>query len=254
MVKIPEREDPLIKMIDAAIEAEPQEERAYLGASQIGYDCSRYLWYKYNGHKEKFDAKTLRRFADGHRTEAAVLDWLRACNGLEIYDRIDAENIQPAPGGIETAPGGYDSSQIGFTAFDGRFAGHYDAIARGFPQAPATWHIVEVKCVEEKYFKELRRLKAQDEKSAIIRWKPEYYSQIQVYMHAEGLTRAIHIVATPGARELISVRTEYDRAHAEAMFAKAKRIIDAKEPPERIGDATFYKCRMCNLREVCHGT
>jgi hypothetical protein len=236
MVKIPEREDPLIKMIDAVIEAQPQEERAYLGASQIGHDCSRYLWYKYNGHKEKFDAKTLRRFADGHRTEAVVLDWLRDCEGIEIYTR------------------GNEGNQIGFNSFNGAFAGHYDGIGRGFPQAPATWHIVEVKCVGEKPFEELCKLKAQDEKTAIVRWKPEYFSQVQVYMHAEELTRAIHIVATPGARDLISVRTEYDRAHAEAMFAKAKRITDATEPPERIGDATFYKCRMCPLKDVCHGT
>lgn len=234
MVKIPEYGDPLVKMIDAMLEAQPQDERAYLGASSIGHECSRYLWYKYNGHKEKFDAKTLRRFADGHRTEEVILGWLESCEGITLYTR------------------GSDGAQIGFETFSGLFKGHYDGVGRGFPQAPSTWHIVEVKCVGEKAFKELEKLKAQDEKSAIALWKPEYYSQVQVYMHAEELTRAIHIVATPGARDLISVRTNYDKAHAEAMFAKAKRIIDAKEPPERVGGPDYFKCRMCGLREVCH--
>lgn len=245
MVKIPEYGDPLVKMIDAMLEAQPQEERSYLGASSIGHECSRYLWYKYNGHKEKFDAKTLRRFADGHRTEDVILGWLKCLPGVETYTRSSDIRSKDSDG--------HDNNQIGFVWFDGKFAGHYDAIGRGFPQAPKTWHIVEVKCVEEKYFKKLEKFKAQDERSAIALWKPEYYSQVQVYMHAEGLTRSIHIVATPGARDLISVRTSYDKAHAEAMFAKAKRIIDAKEPPERIGGPDYFKCRMCRLREVCHG-
>lgn len=68
----------------------------------------------------------------------------------------------------------------------------------------------------------------------------------------EKLTRSIHIVATPGGRDLISVRTEYDKNFAEAMLAKAKRIIDAKEPPERIGGKDFWKCKMCFISDKCH--
>ena len=229
--------DPLVALIDQVIleEHESEPPRHYLGASSIGEECSRKLWYRYNGHKEKFDAKTLRRFADGHRTEDIILGWLESCEGIALYTR------------------GNDGAQIGFEEFEGRFKGHYDAIGRGFPQAPKTWHIVEIKCVNEKSFEELKKLKSQNEKTAIELWKPEYAAQIQVYMHMEGLKRAIHIVTTPGARDLISVRTDYNKAYAEAMLAKAKRIIDAKEPLERIGGPTFYKCKMCSFRDICHG-
>lgn len=229
--------DPLVRLIDQVILEEHASEppRHYLGASSIGEECSRKLWYRYNGHKENFDAETLRRFADGHRTEAVILDWLGKA-GIEVYSRTDM------------------GDQLGFTLFDSKFKGHYDGIGRGFPQAPKTWHIVEVKCVNEKSFKELEKLKAQDEKTAIELWKPEYYSQVQVYMHMEKLTRSIHIVATPGARNLISVRTEYDKDHALAILAKAERIINAKTPPERIGDKTYFKCKMCSFREMCHET
>ncbi len=230
--------DPLVALVDQHLLAEHESEppRAYLGASSIGEECSRKLWYRYNGHKEKFDAKTLRRFADGHRTEDVVLGWIKSCPGIEIFTR------------------GNDGNQIGFVFHGDKFAGHYDAIGRGFPQAPKTWHIVEVKCVNEKAFEELKKLKSQNEKTAIELWKPEYWSQVQVYMHMEKLTRSIHIVATPGARDLISVRTDYNKAHAEAMLAKAERIINAKTPPERIGDKTFFKCKMCSFREMCHET
>ena len=229
--------DPLVALVDQQILAEHESEppRAYLGASSIGEECSRKLWYRYNGHKEKFDAKTLRRFADGHRTEDVVLGWLLRSN-IELFTRST------------------DGGQLGFEILEGKFSGHYDAIGRGFPQAPKTWHIVEVKCVNEKAFEELKKLKSQNEKTAIELWKPEYWSQVQVYMHMEKLTRSIHIVATPGARDLISVRTDYNKAHAEAMLAKAKRIIDAKQPLERIGGPTFWKCKNCSFRDICHET
>lgn len=230
--------DPLVRLIDQVILEEHASEppRHYLGASSIGEECSRKLWYRYNGHKENFDAETLRRFSDGHDTEAKIIRWLERCPGIEIHTRTDT------------------GGQIGFERFAGAFSGHYDGVGRGFPQAPKTWHIVEIKCVNEKAFKELEKLKAQNEKTAIELWKPEYYSQVQVYMHMEKLTRSIHIVATPGGRNLISVRTEYDKDHALAMLAKAERIINAKTPPERIGDKTYFKCKFCSFREMCHET
>lgn len=237
MTKIPISSDPLVDMIDAVLVEQSNNEkpRNYLGASSIGDECARKLWYKLNGEKEYFDAKTIRRFMDGHDTEEKILGWIGLCNGIELYTHGD------------------NGDQIGFGLFEERFSGHCDGIGKGFPQAPKTWHIVEVKCVNEKSYKEICALKETNEKTAIRLWKPEYYSQVQVYMHMEGLTRSLHIIATPGGRDLVSVRTEYDKDHAEAMLAKAKRIIDAREPPERIGDSSYYKCRMCFMRDKCHG-
>lgn len=273
MTKIPVSKDPLVDMLDAIIieESNKEEQRTYLGASSIGDECARKLWYKFNGEKEYFDAKTLRKFADGHRTEEVILEWLGHCTGIELYTRgfingyegpgrSECETTQDYMRGSTTDQNGDVpnhrrdvSSQIGFELYEGMFKGHYDGIARGFPQAPKTWHIVEIKCVNERAFKEICVLKEKNEKTAIRLWRPEYYSQVQVYMHQEKLTRSIHIISTPGARDLVSVRTNYDKDHAEAMLAKAMRIIDAKSPPERIGDQSFYKCRMCFMRDKCHG-
>ncbi len=228
--------DPLVRLIDQVILEEHASEppRHYLGASSIGEECSRKLWYRYNGHKENFDAETLRRFSDGHDTEAKIIRWLERCPGIELYTR------------------GNEGTQIGFSNYDGRFKGHYDGIGRGFPQAPKTWHIVEIKCVGEKAFKELEKLKAQNEKTAIELWKTEYSDQVQIYMHMEKLTRSIHIVSTPGARNLISVRSEYNKDRAEVLLMKAKRIIDSKVPLEKIGGRDFWKCKMCSFRKICH--
>jgi hypothetical protein len=61
-------------------------------------------------------------------------------------------------------------------------------------------------------------------------------------MYYEKLTRHITIVATPGGRELMTVRTEANNTLAKALRDKAKRILDAEEPPVRIGQRDYFKC------------
>jgi len=236
MVKIPDFGDPLVALMDRALIAssKDEKERDYIGASSIGDECSRKLWYKYKGHKEEFDADTLRRFSDGHDTEAKIINWLRLCDGIELHTHDENGN------------------QYGFSAFDEKFKGHYDGIIRGIPQSPKTWHIFEVKCVSDKKYNELVKLKALNEKAALQQWDAVYYAQGMVYCKQENLTRHLLLCATAGGRKLISVRTNADNEFAKAMEAKAQRIISAKEPPERIGGPDYYKCKMCGLRDVCH--
>ena len=72
MVKIPERGDPTLDAIDRILEAKTNSEpkRRYIGASSIGEPSARKLWYRYHTDmREVFDAPTIRRFNDGHRTE-----------------------------------------------------------------------------------------------------------------------------------------------------------------------------------------
>ena len=60
------------------------------------------------------------------------------------------------------------------------------------------------------------------------------------------------VVAMPGGRDFIQIRTEANPKLAKALTEKAKRIKSAKEPPERIGGKDFYKCKFCSFRETCH--
>ena len=71
MAKIPEQKDPTIMAMMKAIEsAQDKTMRNYLGASSIGRECARELWYGYNGNTPNyFDAYSLMNFEDGHRTE-----------------------------------------------------------------------------------------------------------------------------------------------------------------------------------------
>lgn len=239
MVKVPQRDDPVIIAIRKNMEAEKaiEKSRPYLGASEIGQECSRRIWYNYNNYKAKpIEWQGCMAIECGHRSEAVVAGLLRGVDGIELYTEDENGN------------------QYGFSDFDGRFKGHYDGVIKGLPQAPTVFHTWEHKDAGDKKFKEFVAAKLKfGEKDALKNWNYIYYIQAQLYMHYEGLTRHYLTVSLSGVRDLQSCRTEYNKDVAEAHINKAKRIIDAKLPPARISDKPdYYMCRFCPFSEVCH--
>ena len=229
MAKLPETvwADPTLLLVDHLIEEKHAKEpmRDYLGMSSIG-DCARKQWLRLQGKREVFDAATIKRFDDGHRTEALIIQRLSLCDALEL-STVD-EN-------------GNQWSQVDF---DGRFKGHMDGVVRGLLQAPKTWHVFEAKCVSEKSFKELVKAREKfGEKNALQNWNGTYHAQAVLYMDYSGLDRHWLVCATPGGRDWTSVRTEANKELAKALKAKAKRILDATEPPEC---TCLYSADFCN--------
>ncbi len=232
--------DPTLEAINRITEdksaAEPP--RDYLGASVIGDECSRKLWYSFNNYPRKpFDAATLRRFEDGHRTEALVIERLRQVPGIELWDRHD------------------DGGQIGGKLFAGKFGWHVDGVILGLLQSPKTPHVLEVKATAEKKFKEFTVLVDKlGEKAALRAWNPVYYAQAVVYMYLLDLNRHYTVVASAGGRDMASCRTEANHEMAKALLAKAERIIGATEAPARLSERPeFFQCKWCDFRKTCHG-
>lgn len=231
--------DPTLAASDAALEAKALAEkpRGYLGMSQIGESCARKLWYSFRwAGREAFKADTLKRFADGHRTEDLVIDRLRLVEGLDLFSTNEA------------------GGQLRVTDHGGHFSGHLDGTVEGLLQAPKTRHVLEVKCVSDKKFTEFKKAVADlGEKQALRKWNPVYYAQAQAYMHYTGLHRHYIVVATPGGRDWTSARTEYNAADALQLVTKAKRIIDAQEPPDKISNTpSWYECKWCAFSPICH--
>ena len=237
MALLPQMSDPLIAGIDRVLlnKNQTEKQRDYVGASSIGDECSRKLWYGLQGRESHFEPRTLRLFEDGHRTEAVIVDWIQQIPGIELHA------AKP------------DGTQYGFSDLDGKYKGHYDGVIRGLPQSPKTWHIFEVKCTNEKNFKALQKIiDLVGEKKALQKWNATYYAQAVTYMWYENLSRHITVVSTPGARDLLTLRTEQNHNYAKNLRDRAKRIINATEPPERIGGKDFYKCKMCSHYGECH--
>lgn len=233
--------DPTLAAVDAALEAASAQEqrRPYFGMSQAGGECARQLWLRFRwALAETFPAKTLKAFADGHRGEALQAERLRLVPGVELHTHDDA------------------GEQFGLEALGGHLRGHLDGVIVGLLQAPKTAHVWEHKQVNEAKFKDLRKAIAdKGEKAALEAWDRVYFAQAQLYMKHAHLTRHYLTVSTPGGRDTISVRTEYQADKAKAIVERAEKIIFAEQPPERIStDAAFYLCKWCSFYSLCHDT
>lgn len=234
--------DPTLEAADRELEARAsrQPRRTYLGMSAIAEPCERKLWYGLNSKQdpEPIPARALHAIDDGHRGEDVIISLLRMVPGIELHVRDD-----------ETG------GQIQVSDLDGRFSGHLDGVIIGLLQAPKTWHVFEAKVVNEKKWAKLNDLKAKlGEKEALKAWDPIYYGQAVCYMSYTGLTRHYLVAATPGVRQLTSVRTDENPVYAAELRAKAERILGARFPLAKISnDPAWFQCRMCQWHRVCHG-
>lgn len=233
--------DPTLEAADRELETRAFREpkRRYLGMSAVGHPCSRRLWYEFHQPiQERHSAPTIKRFEDGHRAEDLMASRLRMVPGIQLW------TVDPDTG-----------CQFEYTDFDGNFSGHMDGVVLGLIQAPKTPHVWEGKCVNEKKFNELRKIKAQlGEKAALEKWDYTYFCQAQAYMGYAELPRHYLTVCTPGVRDWDSVRTEFNPAVFEAIKDKARRILESKFPLAKVSnDPAWFVCRFCHYASRCHG-
>jgi len=237
--------DPTLELIRSEIVVRQKQEkpREYIGASSIGDECARKLWYQLRMPQaaDTFDAATLMRFDDGHRTEALLIERMRLA-GLSVIDRDDT------------------GEQLRFSHCGGLIAGHIDGLVTGLVQAPKKTHIFEAKCVGDRVFSAFCKLRGTVfEKDVLRSWNMKYYVQAQLYMHfskqfhSSFIDRHYTIVASAGGRDMQSCRTEYDRETALRYIDRAERIAVADREPPRMSDKPdFWLCRMCQFNKECH--
>jgi len=243
MTKIPTRpiKDQTLDAADRALEEVENNKprRNYLGMSAIGDACPRKLWYEFHDPlPEQFDAETLKRFSDGHRSEDLMAERIRLVKGLTLH------TVDPQTG-----------NQFAHADFGNRFKGHMDGVVLGLIQAPKTWHVWEGKCVNDIKFAKLKKLKAdRGEKEALKEWDAVYYAQAQCYMGYAELTRHWLTVCTPGGREWDAVRTDFNKKDFDELKDKAKRILEARAPLARVSnDPSWHVCKWCKYQVKCHG-
>jgi len=215
--------------IEAAVSKSAEDGlRPHLGASLIGRSCERQLWYTFRwAKKPQHEARLLRLFARGQREEESLTALLRNA-GIKVYQ------VDPNTG-----------NQFRFGS--GHFSGSMDGAAVGLPEAPKAWHVLEYKTHGKKSFDTLA---VQGVKKA----KPEHWAQMQCYMAWTGMERALYVSVCKDDDRLHLERVDFDKEAADKLFERAERIINAAEPPQRIGDASWYECKWCDYRGICHGT
>jgi len=233
MVALPEEQHTTLKLVERATEEAQATNgggRAHLGASLIGDECQRKLWFIFRwAAQTKHPARLLRLFNRGAREEE-VFNFLLRQAGLNVWD-VDPDTNQ----------------QWRVEAVGGHFGGSLDGVVQGLVEAPKAPHVSEQKTHNDKSFKNVRSKGVQES-------KPEHYAQMQVYMHLMNIDRALYQAVNKNDDELYFERVKYDKQTAEGLLAKAERIITSDLPPEGIShDPAFYKCKWCDQSNVCHG-
>lgn len=230
MAVLPEPASPTVDAIYAAYEAAQESGyRNHLGASGIGAECERAIWYSWRwATRARHTGRLLRLFQTGHLAEERFVSDLRRI-GVTVLD------LDPETG-----------RQWNLRDPSGHFGGSMDGVAIGFAEAPKTWHVCEFKTHSAKSFASLK-------KDGVAKSKPQHWAQMQVYMQLAGLDRAFYLAVNKDTDELYQERIHHDAEGALRLLAKAERILGAAQPPARItDDPAFFQCRFCDHAKVCH--
>lgn len=202
------------------------EHRPYLGYSGLGHSCNRYLWYSFHWCYDKvITQKQQRLFSRGHNEEPIIIkDLSRA--GLFVH-----------------------STQIEIVDDTGHARGHIDGMVEdeadiAEPLLGDEVCLLEMKTMNEANFKKFKQ------KGLKVAF-PVYYAQIESYMGKLDLKKCLYVITNKNTDERIYKLISYDNTH-EDLDRKAFNIIVAEEPPEKIGEATWFECKFCDARNICH--
>lgn len=203
--------------------------RTYLGASAIGNECQRALWYGFRwARREIFDGRMLRLFQTGHLSEPRFVKDLRDI-GATVWEH------DPQTG-----------KQFGSVDHSGHMRGHCDGVGQGIPGGGNKPHLLEFKTHEDKSFTSLK-------KDGLQKAKPVHYAQMIWYMGKMDLDRGLYLAVNKNTDELYSERVTFDPVVFAQLQAKAESIIYAQSPPPKVNtDPKYYLCGWCTFNGICH--
>ena len=204
--------------------------REHLGASLIGEECSRSLWYSFRWATiMRFTGRMLRLFRTGDLQEDRLVSDLRSIGATVM-------SVDPDSG-----------EQWRVRDETGHFGGSMDGVGIGLLEAPKTWHVYEFKTHNLKSFTALK-------KDGVEKAKPRHYAQMQSYMHLAGIERAMYLAVCKDNDEIYQERIHADPGEGIRLLVKAQRVISAPEPLSRIASSeTWHACKFCDHRAVCWG-
>ena len=219
----------LMPKMEDAYRGEGSPYRKHLGASLIGGDCARDLWYGFKWAKQpRFPERILRLFNRGHLEEARFLSMLM-CADCDVWFEKE------------------DGGQYTFHDVYGHFGSSLDGVIGNVPDLPAgVFAYGEFKTSSSSVFKKVKANGVRNEK-----W--EHFIQCQTCMHKMNLPYSLYIMVNKDNDELHAEILEYDPKFGVDSVTRAGSIVFSNEPPPRIANShSFFKCRMCNKKDLCH--
>lgn len=226
----------------------PQESgfREHLGASVIGKECVRAIWYDYRWvRKATHQPRILRLFNRGHLEEARFSAMIQAAGF-----KFGSHNV-------------LTGEQFGVKAFHDHFGGSMDGWGSGFPDTEDEIVLTEFKTHSLKSFEKLAGKDWRDYLNGVGSFsgagvrsaKFEHFVQMQVYMGLSGLKRAVYFAVNKNDDDLYAEVVDFDKTVFDWSYERAWSVLSAQEPPKKINDdPSWFGCRFCAHKELCHRT
>jgi CRISPR/Cas system-associated exonuclease Cas4 (RecB family) len=222
--------DHLLATLDKAVEdAQDRSHRKHLGASLIGRQCARQLWYVHRWvKKELFTGRMLRLFERGQLEEERFVALLKNA-GATVYE------VDPQSG-----------KQWRIVDVDGHFGGSCDGVAVNVPQLPAGMAcVLEMKTHNSKSFTKLK-------KDGVAKAKPEHVVQLQTYMLKLEIEVGLYLAVNKDNDELYAEFVALDRSIGERAIRRAQSIIYSEQGPPRISNSPgWFECKFCTFTDIC---
>lgn len=211
----------LTKLIEKQQESIVDDVRYYIGASSIGSDCLRQIWYEYKGTPSSgVPTKTRRAWAIGKTLEGLVLDWLEAAGITLVRTWWELK-----------------SAKVKI------FKGHLDAV---WIKKDEAFAIIEVKTAKDSIYKTFVS-------KGVKACNPQYYAQIQSYMGMSGIESAYILVLNKDNSELYDELVTFDEEFYKGLEDKALMISQSNiEPPKVNGSPYWWQCKICKFNKECH--
>ena len=216
-------------MGDAYRGAEKNPYRSHMGASGIGKDCGRAIWYSFRWFtRPHFEGRILRLFNRGHLEEARFIALLLSI-GAQVFQQ-DANGKQ------------FRISDAG-----GHFGGSGDGVAIGLPDLPEGMScLLEFKTHSEKSF---NKVKAEGVRNA----KFEHFVQMNTYMRKMHLNVALYGAVNKNTDELYLELVPIDTITADQFIDRGRQLVFSPTPPKKLSESPgWFECKYCDHRGVCH--
>lgn len=259
--------------------------RNHLGASLIGRECSRYLWYVFRWAKrEKTSGRQQRLFNRGHREEERFIEWLEGIGIKVFYENYDSnplyycveDNSYHLKADLEkmqdqhplkilakevkqddnfklhvnrAKADGLKFPQYRISDVGGHFGGSLDGVAVMPSKDGDFYGPVLLEFKTNGTGKKFEELNAQGMEKA----KPEHFAQTSVYGFKFGINYCLYLNINKNDDSIHAEFVKLNHKLGEQMILKAEKIINSQTPPPRISNnPSFFKCSYCNFNGICH--
>lgn len=225
--------------------------RTHLGASLIGRECARDLWYTFHWathpdaipqyhdgtcHGPPYNecpgcvertGKMQRLFNRGHLEEARFVSLLQMI-GCRVWQHDSA------------------GKQFRVSYHDGHFGGSLDSVIEGCPDEPTLPILGEYKTHKADSFKKLL-------KEGVRSSKLTHFIQMQIYMSGYQLQKGLYLAVNKDTDELYGEIVLFDREQFEKHFHRADQLIKIAYPPKKVNESPgWLTCKFCDHRINCH--